>query len=517
MYNLPRLATVIAGVAAFASGVHAIQNVTRTGRYLYTADGNRFFIKGIAYQEQGAISTDPNNPFLEPSNFTDPLIDGAACSRDLPFLQQLGVNAIRVYSVNSSLNHDACMSTFSNAGIYTIIDLALPVNGSIDRASPAWTTNLLDLYLNTINVFSKYDNVLAYNVGNEVVIDPTGTGAAAFIKAAARDVKSYLKSISSSALVGYAAIDGDSTWVDPLANYLDCDPSGSNSGDTSIDLFGLNNYEWLQRCGVLQRVRLHYLPPRLWTEVQALFSSPMTDIWSGGLAFSYFPATSSQGQFGIVNISSDGSTVTTGDDFSRLKTQYSEVSPPNSPTLSSAGPNTFSACPQENSTFLASSTLPPTPNDAACSCLESELSCQFTPKTTNTSGIVGTLLDTACSLLGGTGGSCAAISANGTTGTYGSVAFCDPEVKLSFVMSEYYEATGRLATSCDFSGNATVNSGAPSSGATAAVTSCLANPSATAGSSGSSNNKNGAVGLLGNPQAWWGLASRASSASWAVC
>lgn len=72
------------------------------------------------------------------------------------------------------------------------IDLSLPVNGSIDRDSPTWSTNLLDLYIDTIDVFSKYDNVLAYNVGNEIVIAANGTAAAAFIKAAARDVRAYL-------------------------------------------------------------------------------------------------------------------------------------------------------------------------------------------------------------------------------------------------------------------------------------------------------------------------------------
>jgi hypothetical protein len=79
-------------------------------------------------------------------------------------------------------------------GAYTdcSVDLSLPVNGSIDRASPAWTTNLLDLYINTINAFSGYDNVLAYNVGNEVVTAPNETVAATFIKAAARDVRAYL-------------------------------------------------------------------------------------------------------------------------------------------------------------------------------------------------------------------------------------------------------------------------------------------------------------------------------------
>ena len=49
------------------------------------------------------------------------------------------------------------------------------------------------------------------------------------------------KSKSSSALVAYAAVDAPSEWLDPFANYLTCDPSGNGSGDTSIDLFGLNN------------------------------------------------------------------------------------------------------------------------------------------------------------------------------------------------------------------------------------------------------------------------------------
>ena len=72
------------------------------------------------------------------------------------------------------------------------VDLTLPVNGSINRNSPSWTTNLLDSYIATIDAFSKYDNVLAYNLGNEVVVSPNGTATATFIKAAARDTKAYL-------------------------------------------------------------------------------------------------------------------------------------------------------------------------------------------------------------------------------------------------------------------------------------------------------------------------------------
>jgi len=104
------------------------------------------------------------------------------------------------------------MNMFNQAGIYAMswlslfsdllllnpiffhysIDLSLPVNGSIDRTSPSWSTNLLNLYIATIDAFSSYENVLAYNVGNEVVIAPNGTDVSAYIKAAARDTRAYL-------------------------------------------------------------------------------------------------------------------------------------------------------------------------------------------------------------------------------------------------------------------------------------------------------------------------------------
>lgn len=55
-------ALALAGV--FLTGVDAIQKVTRNGRYLYTADGNRFYIKGVAYQEQGKRTSSIVMPFL---------------------------------------------------------------------------------------------------------------------------------------------------------------------------------------------------------------------------------------------------------------------------------------------------------------------------------------------------------------------------------------------------------------------------------------------------------------------
>ncbi|KAL0950622.1 hypothetical protein HGRIS_007414 [Hohenbuehelia grisea] len=519
-----RALAALAAAVSILPNVSAISKITRTGRYLYKDDGSRFYIKGIAYQEQGVVVASDDNAFGEPSTFVDPLALGDACSRDLPFLQQLGVNAVRVYSVNSSLNHDACMQAFSNAGIYTIIDLALPLNGSIDRISPSWSTNILDQYIRTIDTFAKYDNVLAYNVGNEVILQD-GTGVSPYVKAAARDIKAYLASKQSSALVGYAAINGAANWRDALANFLSCDPSNGNSGSTAIDIYGLNDYEW---CGnsnfdsAYARTTADYAgynvvayfsefgcitsPPRLWTEVGALFSSQMSDVWSGGIAFSYFQAASVQGQFGMVTISEDGKTVTTSDDFGRLRDQYTAATGPNSPSQGSVTASSFPTCPTANSTFVASTNLPPTPNEAACNCLESTLSCRFTPATTNYSTTVGELIGTACSLLGQQGGNCDDIGGNGTTGTYGRLSGCDPTIKLSFVMSQFYEATNRNPASCSFAGNATINTNAPSSvsAANSAASSCVSNPAATftpsapaSGGSGSSGN-GGSNGNGGN-------------------
>lgn len=493
------LKSLLVAAAALATTVGALPQVTRKGRYLYTPDGNRFYIKGVAYQPQGQLANDTNNPFLEPATFIDPLADSSGCARDVPYLTQLGVNVIRVYSVDNTQNHDSCMSALEKAGIYTMIDLSLPVNGSIDRSAPSWTTNLLDLYVTTIDAFSKYQNVLGYHIGNEVVITPDGTGAAPFVKAAARDVKAYLKSKNLAGLVGYAAVDADSSWLDPFANYLSCDSNGNGAGDTAIDIFGLNNYEW---CGDATtsvydaknsdfagyNVAAYFSefgcitsPPRLWTEVAALLSTPMTETWSGGIAFSYFPAESGQGQFGMVTIS--GNTVTTSTDFTRLAAQYSKSTPPNSPSQASTSDSTYPSCPSQNSTFLASTSLPPTPNDAACTCLESGLACDFSPpagtNTTAISVINGQLLGTACGLLSNSGGSCNDISSNGTTGTYGRVSFCAANEKLSYVMSLYYESQNRKASACDFGGNAKLNTAALTQSASSVAESCIANPSAT--------------------------------------
>ncbi|KAJ7624905.1 1,3-beta-glucanosyltransferase [Roridomyces roridus] len=487
MFSLLRLAVPLLLLASAA--VTALPKVSRTGKYLYTEDGDRFFIKGVAYQTQ--------HPVVPGTSFVDNLADGPSCTRDVEFFQKLGINAIRSYFANSSLDHDSCMSTLSDAGIYVILDLTLPLNGSIDTTQPAWGTNVLDQYLRTIDTFEKYDNVLAYNIGNEV-IKSDATQSAPFIMAAARDIRAYLNSISSSSLVAYAAIDGGADFVDNTADYLACDRS-ADSATASLDLYGLNNYEWCGNDTVTTFNNLNarfanydiaaYFSefgsencnpnPRVWTEVPVMFDSNMTDVWSGGLAFSYFPDTSKGKNFGLMTPSSDSSSFVTTPEFDNLAAQYNAVTFVKTPTKTSVSNVQPSACPQATpSSWPVSNTLPPTADDAACGCLANALSCVFTPSTPDYTDIVGDLTGIACGLLIQNGGSCADISADGAAGVYGDIGMCDPTIKLSYVFTQYYEQSQRIPAACGFNGNATVNTNAGYNGVAAAVKSCIPSPSA---------------------------------------
>ena len=78
--------------------------------------------------------------------------------------------------------------------------------------------------------------VLSYNVANEVINLPNNTHTAPFIKAAARDIKAYLKSKGSSALVGYSAVDSQAI-RDNVVQYLTCDKE-----ETSVDVRAYSVY-----------------------------------------------------------------------------------------------------------------------------------------------------------------------------------------------------------------------------------------------------------------------------------
>lgn len=95
------LALLVSSLAL--TSVSAIDAIRRDGKHLLKPNGDRFYIKGVAYQESAPTRSDgASGEYPEPDTFVDPLSSPSNCTRDLPFLQDLGVNTIRVYSVNVS-------------------------------------------------------------------------------------------------------------------------------------------------------------------------------------------------------------------------------------------------------------------------------------------------------------------------------------------------------------------------------------------------------------------------------
>ena len=122
---------------------------------------------------------------------------------------KLGINTLRVYTVDNSKNHDECMQALADAGIYLALDVNSP-NYSINRDSPAKSYNhvYLQSVFATIDQFAKYTNLLIFFAGNEIINDIPTSNAAPYVKAATRDMKQYIGNRQYRSIpVGYSAAD----------------------------------------------------------------------------------------------------------------------------------------------------------------------------------------------------------------------------------------------------------------------------------------------------------------------
>src|SRR5690606_15530091 len=125
-----------------------------------------------------------------------------------------------------------CMKLLDDAGIYVISDLSEP-SKSINRDDPRWDITLFKRYTSVIDELSKYDNVIGFFAGNEVSNNATNTKASAYVKAAVRDSKKYIKdNVKRWMGVGYAANDDPNIRAE-IAHYFNC-----GDQDQAIDFWG---------------------------------------------------------------------------------------------------------------------------------------------------------------------------------------------------------------------------------------------------------------------------------------
>jgi len=112
------------------------------------AGDDRFFVRGVAYQPGGAADAQ------------DPLLDTEALSADIEMFKELGINLIRIYTVDNAGDHDEAMRMLDEAGIYLALDASTP-DYSLNRESletlhQSYNSEYLQHLFSTIDTFAGY-------------------------------------------------------------------------------------------------------------------------------------------------------------------------------------------------------------------------------------------------------------------------------------------------------------------------------------------------------------------------
>ncbi|KAF2121527.1 Glucanosyltransferase-domain-containing protein [Lophiotrema nucula] len=332
------IALLLALFTTLAYAVHPVE--VRGQDFVDTVTGKRVMVIGVDYQPGGQGA-------YKPQSGADALSNGTVCLRDAALLQRLGINTIRVYNVDPTIDHNECASIFNAVGIYMIIDVNSPLPGeSINRADPgsSYTTDYLTRVFGIVENFKGFPNTLAFFSANEVMNEIGNVGRnPQYIRAVQRDLKNYIAKHSTRTIpVGYSAADVreilEDTW-----SYLQCAIDGDDKDATRSDFFGLNSYSWCGDGATYQTAGYDVLVSmfqnssipvlfseygcnkpenvaRVFNEVTALYGPDMTSL-SGGLVYEY---SQEESDFGLVNIN-ENTTVTLRKDYDNLQGQYNKL------------------------------------------------------------------------------------------------------------------------------------------------------------------------------------------------
>lgn len=320
-------------------------------------------MRGVAYQPGGAADA------------SDPLLDITALTRDIENFKTLGVNTLRIYTVdNSADNHDEGMQLLADAGIYLALDVNTP-DFSLNRADVhlSYNENYLQSVFATVDQFANYSNTLLFFSGNEVINDAATTSVAPYIRSTTRDIKNYINARGYRNIpTGYSSADVSENILEQL-QYFDC---GDESSAT--DFFAFNDYSWCDpsdfvTSGWSTKVETYsgYNIPifmsefgcieneRAWGEVAALFSTNMSSVFSGGIAYEYSYEANG---YGIVEIDGDGN-LSTNEDFDELAAAFAAAVDPSGDGGYSSS-NTAAECPAASDEWVVPDLLIPAPPSA---------------------------------------------------------------------------------------------------------------------------------------------------------
>ncbi|EPS38098.1 hypothetical protein H072_8156 [Dactylellina haptotyla CBS 200.50] len=328
-------ASVLFLAAALARFTQAVTPLVIKDAGFFSND-EQFFLVGVGYQPGGPVELDQG---------VDPFSNLEGCQRDVYLLQQLGINTIRTYAVNTTLNHDACMSLFAAAGIYVVLDVNAPGwRYSVNREEP-WTSYHAGYMANIFSVmeqFSPYPNVLGFFSGNELANEPKNANATApYMRAIQRDMRQYQQAHKLREVpIGYSTADVVEFRQD-LGFYLSC--TGDDEGHS--DFYGINSYEWcgdttfeksgyktltdlmkdVQMPNFFSEYGCNEVLPRTFGDANAIYSADMNTVFSGGIVYEF---NQEANNYGLVDVDPKTGDAKILPDYVTLRDVYSKVSLP---------------------------------------------------------------------------------------------------------------------------------------------------------------------------------------------
>ncbi|KAK6000292.1 hypothetical protein QM012_003924 [Aureobasidium pullulans] len=279
------------------------------GRYLWKGDG-RFFVRGVVYQPRGE---------QQGGGINDPISDDRILEleQNVELFKELGINTLYIYSIDNERSHDKAMKLLEEAGIYVVAGVSTPFC-CINRSTPyeSYNTANVSCFLRTAGMMAGYANTLGIIAANSVVNHSDSLHATPVMKAVVRDLKRFLlfrnKSKGTRVLpVGYSPSSAvhinHSGFLEYLyfgyeeetIDFLALPNWGWVGANSNMHMSGwnalINRYENFAMPAFLSEYGANTHQPRQLTESNALYSDPMTRVFSGGCIYEFADSANNYG------------------------------------------------------------------------------------------------------------------------------------------------------------------------------------------------------------------------------
>ncbi|KAF2006640.1 carbohydrate-binding module family 43 protein [Amniculicola lignicola CBS 123094] len=453
MYFLALILSLVTAVGAVVDPI-----IIKGNRLFYQTNGTQFFVRGLQYGAGQVLNSEAQ---------IDRIADASSCQRDIEYFTKANINVVRVYFIDPTRDHSACMNALADAGIYVIAGLKDHSN-HLDWEDRSWNRATMAQFTGAVDSLAEFSNLLAFSIGTTGGDNDNNSALRApFLAAAVRDIKKYISGKKYRHIpVGWGTRPSWSDVTGQEAAYMTCksdahadfiEPSlRYDRGCTDLALFdkAVEYFKDSKKPIIVQHgCRLETgkdFDPPSFNQVKKLYNTSISESIAGGIVVGYIEHLYYAIQHpGLVSIDERGN-VQAGEAFSSLSMALVTLKPSSINMFEYSQPTAVPRCPGPPSSQLNSSVaLPPVPNAKLCTCMMDTLQCVSTTAVDGLNFNVfamckdSTILDCRETDLEG-------IQIDSQTGIYGAFSGCNRSEVYSWAVNKISQSGG----SCNFNGTA---------------------------------------------------------------